>query len=505
MIKNNAQANNNNVHKASELNQSIASINPELQQRLQQLLTDLQLDDAPAGGALVVYQAGQCIAQASVGMARADLSWGADTLSLNFSTGKGILATLVHVLVSQQLLDYDRPIADYWPAFAAQGKKQITLRRVMSHQANLFSIQSIDVDNKAVLDWHRMLEKVAAMPITAPEQSELYDSAYSALIYGWVLGGVIEAVTDMPLADALRHYLTEPLGIADSCYFGVPENKVNDVAHLVKYFETAEQVAQQEGDLETNQESSQQGVQEQSQARPRRSKPVLRADSANTLHMYTSLPSYACWQKKALTKKVSANDSKDGSTNNSTNESAQADELPSLDTAKINRLYFNNSQLNLKNYKSALILANKQPIDYYDKQTLKAVIPAANGVASVQALAIIYAMLANGGKWQGQTLIDEATFKQLSTPQVTGMDAVMPAEMNWRLGYHRRFSICDSETTNDRGQGFGHMGYNGSVAWCDPERQLSFAFIHNFDVTMLNDIRQFALTEAVLGLIDAEI
>ena len=496
MIKNNAQANNNNVYQASELNQSIASINPEIQQRLQQLLTDLQLDDAPAGGALVVYQAGQCIAQASVGMARADLSWSPDTLSLNFSTGKGILATLVHVLVSQQLLDYDRPIADYWPAFAAQGKEQITLRRVMSHQANLFSIQSIDVNNEAVLDWRRMLEKVAAMPITAPEQSELYESAYSALVYGWVLGGVIEAVTDMPLADALRHYLTEPLGIADSCYFGVPENKVNDVAHLVKYFQKAEQ----EGDLETNQESSQQSVQAQPQTRPRRSKPVLRADSANTLHTYTSLPSYACWQKRALTNQASASDGKNGSIN----ESTTVDELPSLDTAKINRLYFNNSQLNLKNYKSALMLANKQPIDYYDKRTLQAVIPAANGVASAQALATIYAMLANGGTWQGQTLIDEQTFQQLSTPQVTGMDAVMPAKMNWRLGYHRRFSLCDSEASNDRAQGFGHMGYNGSVAWCDPTRQLSLAFIHNFDVTMLNDVRQFALTEAVLDLVDAD-
>ena len=88
----------------------------------------------------------------------------------------------------------------------------------------------------------------------------------------------------------------------------------------------------------------------------------------------------------------------------------------------------------------------------------------------------------------------------------------MPAHMAWRLGYHRRFSICHSKgldkSTNDAAesmeQSFGHMGYNGSVAWCDPTRQLSFAFIHNFDVTMLNDIRQFALTEAVLELIDAE-
>ena len=49
------------------------------------------------------------------------------------------------------------------------------------------------------------------------------------------------------------------------------------------------------------------------------------------------------------------------------------------------------------------------------------------------------------------------------------------------------------------------MGYNGSVAWCDPVRQLSFAFVHNFDTTMLNDVRQFALTEAVLNLVDSEL
>ena len=73
---------------------------------------------------------------------------------------------------------------------------------------------------------------------------------------------------------------------------------------------------------------------------------------------------------------------------------------PALTTAGISRLYFDTSHLNLKNYKSALIPAGKQPIDYYQRQTLQAVIPAANGVASAQALATIYAMLANGGVWQ---------------------------------------------------------------------------------------------------------
>ena len=487
--------NNESISTATQQNANVGTYTDNhIQRRLQQLLTDLQLDDAPAGGALVVYQAGKCIAQASVGLARADLSWNTDTLSLNFSTGKGILATLVHVLVSQKKLDYDLPIAHYWSAFGVQNKEKITLRSVMSHQADLFSIQSIDLDNETVLDWNMMLEKIAAMPVTAPEQAELYDSAYSALVYGWVLGGVIEAVTAMPLAQALRHYLTEPLGIANSCYFGVPENQVDKVARLVKNFESVEEVS------ENAQESS------QPQPRSRRHKPVLKPDSVDTLQTYSDLPSYACWQQQAANQYAIQSVTADS-------EEQIGKVLPTLDTAQINLLYFDNSQLNLKNYKAALLLASKEPIDYYHPQTLQATIPAANGVASAHALATIYAMLANGGMWQGKTLIDEATFKQLSTPQVTGMDAVMPAHMDWRLGYHRRFSICNSDNfevnTHDTKfhapQSFGHMGYNGSVAWCDPEQQLSFAFVHNFDVTMLNDIRQFALTEAVLDLINTEI
>lgn len=439
----------------------------DFQQCLQQLLSDLKLDDAPAGGAVVVYQGGECIAQASMGLARADLSWSPDTLSLNFSTGKGVLATLVHVLVSQQLLAYDEPIASYWPAFAAQHKDDITLRSVMSHQANLFSIQSIDADSEELLDWNLMLSKIAAMSVTSPEDAELYDSAYSALVYGWVLGGVIEAVTEMSLAEALRRYLTEPLGIADSCYFGVPVNKVEQVAMLAKNF------------AGSNEDSSQLGN--------RRHKPTIKADSPETLHTYANLPSYGCWQQQALENKKTAH----------TDQGEEKNNLPTLDTAGINRLYFNTSQLNLRNYKAALIPANKQPIDYYQSETLQAAIPAANGVASAQALATIYAMLANGGQWQGRTLIDSATFEALAKPQVTGLDAVMPANMDWRLGYHRLFSIC-----TDNKASFGHMGYNGSVAWCDPARQLSFAFIHNFDTTMLNDVRQFALTEAVFSLLN---
>lgn len=483
MIDSNSATNDKYNHKINN------DIDIKIQNSLQQILTDLQLDDAPAGGSLVVYQAGKCIAQACVGMAQPELPWQPDTLSLNFSTGKGVLVTLVHVLVSQSLLGYDSSIANYWPAFAANGKENITLREVMSHQADLFAITTIDADSEELLDWDKMVVKVAAMPTAEPDGGSAhfssknindkhikgrYISAYSALVYGWVLGGLIEQVTDMSLASALRRYLTEPLGIADSCYFGIPADKVNQVAKLVKDFRL-------EAENSDNLNSS--------QKRSKRQKPVLKADSEQTLAVYANLPSYRCWQQLTTDQKLAPANTK-------------------LTATQINRLYFDHSKLNLNNYKDALIPSNKQSIDYYSHEALQAVIPAANGVASAQALATIYAMLANSGQWQGQTLIDSTTFAQLSTVQVSGMDAVMPTNMEWRLGYHRLLQLCEEPTQNDvtntREQGFGHMGYNGSVAWCDPARQLSFAFVHNFDVTMLNDIRQFALTEALLTMVETE-
>ena len=42
--------------------------------------------------------------------------------------------------------------------------------------------------------------------------------------------------------------------------------------------------------------------------------------------------------------------------------------------------------------------------------------------------------------------------------------------MHWRLGYHRGFAI-GANTRN----AFGHYGFGGSGALCDPNRQLAVA------------------------------
>ncbi|HEV7226811.1 serine hydrolase domain-containing protein [Brevundimonas sp.] len=61
----------------------------------------------------------------------------AQTLAPVFSTGKAVMATLIATCVERGLLDYDRPVAAYWPEFGQAGKQDVTAAQLMSHQAGL--------------------------------------------------------------------------------------------------------------------------------------------------------------------------------------------------------------------------------------------------------------------------------------------------------------------------------------------------------------------------------
>src|SRR3546814_964567 len=56
-----------------------------------------------------------------------------DTLFNVFSVTKAVASTAVHVQAEKGLLDYDRPIADYWPEFGRNGKDDVTVRDALNH------------------------------------------------------------------------------------------------------------------------------------------------------------------------------------------------------------------------------------------------------------------------------------------------------------------------------------------------------------------------------------
>jgi len=97
-----------------------------LQKNIQKLI-ELSVNEGRERGVQVaVYRQGQRIVDAWAGIAHAGSgrSVDGDTLFPVFSMTKGIAATLLHLLAEQGKLQYDQPIADFWPEFAANGKEK---------------------------------------------------------------------------------------------------------------------------------------------------------------------------------------------------------------------------------------------------------------------------------------------------------------------------------------------------------------------------------------------
>ena len=97
------------------------------------------------GGALAVYLDGQPVVDVWTGWAdrRGRVPWSADTAPMVFSATKGVTSTVIHRLADRGLIDYEAPLAEYWPEFGANGKAEITVRDVMRHRAGLSLLRGV--------------------------------------------------------------------------------------------------------------------------------------------------------------------------------------------------------------------------------------------------------------------------------------------------------------------------------------------------------------------------
>jgi len=169
------------------------------------------------GGALAVYLDGEPVVDVWTGWSdrRGRVPWSADTATMVFSATKGMASTVIHRLADRGMIDYDAPVAEYWPGFGANGKAAITVRQVMRHRAGLSHLNGASKED--LLDHVRMEERLAA----APPGSLLDKPAYHALTYGWLMSGLARAVTGKGMRELFREELALPLH-TDGLHLGRP-------------------------------------------------------------------------------------------------------------------------------------------------------------------------------------------------------------------------------------------------------------------------------------------
>src|SRR6201993_1627308 len=169
------------------------------------------------GGALAVYIDGQPAVDVWKGWADrgGQLPWSADTAPMVFSASKGMAATVIHRLADRGLIDYEAPVAEYWPEFAANGKAGLTVREVMRHHAGLSGLRGATKED--LLDHVVMEDRLAA----ASPGRLLGKSPYHALPFGWLMAGLAGAVPGKGMRALIREELAEPLD-TDGMHLGRP-------------------------------------------------------------------------------------------------------------------------------------------------------------------------------------------------------------------------------------------------------------------------------------------
>jgi len=355
-------------------------------------------DNGRSGAAVAVYHQGHCVVDVWGGCRdREGNPWQEDTLSLSFSTTKGVASTLLHVLADQGLIDYHKPVSYYWPEFAQSGKGDITVLHLLCHQAGLYDIRGMIDDATRITDWEYMTDTLAAAaPVHRPGEAH----GYHGITYGWLVGELIQRVTGKSFADVLKSELAEPLGL-DGLYVGLPEDQFYRRAYLPNF--------------------------------PRSHRPPAEANARK--------------RPTSLQNRLQANLIRG------------AIQMIGVDPDDFTR---------------GLAPHGMARFSFNDDSVVKACIPAANGMFTARSLARLYAVMANDGELDGVKLMSPQRVREISQIQSRKVDRVVPIPMHWRLGYHRVF------TTGPRTpHAFGHFGFQGSGAWCDPTRHLAVGFIVN--------------------------
>ncbi|MGZ8690900.1 MAG: serine hydrolase domain-containing protein, partial [Aeromicrobium sp.] len=188
-----------------------------------------QLRKGNGGAAVAVYHHGKAVVDLRGGSRNDEEDpWLEDTLAMCFSTTKGVTSTAVHVLASRGLIDYDAPVARYWPEFAQNGKEDTTVADVLTHSAGLHRMRTLVDTAHRMLDWEHMTDALAkARPVYEPGT----ESGYHGLTYGWLAGELVRRVDGRTLARFVDEEIAQPLGL-DGLYIGCPESERHRVATL---------------------------------------------------------------------------------------------------------------------------------------------------------------------------------------------------------------------------------------------------------------------------------
>jgi CubicO group peptidase (beta-lactamase class C family) len=135
--------------------------------------------------------------------------WQRDNIVNVWSTTKGLTAICAHRLAGEGRLDFDAPVAKYWPEFAAGGKAAVPVSYLLNHKAGLAAIRA-PLRNEDLFSWEVVTRELARQePWWTPGTKH----GYHAITFGWLVGEVVRRISGKSLGTYFRDEIAGPLGM----------------------------------------------------------------------------------------------------------------------------------------------------------------------------------------------------------------------------------------------------------------------------------------------------
>jgi CubicO group peptidase (beta-lactamase class C family) len=197
--------------------------------RLQELITRHLAEGRYPGAQIALARDGKLALFRTFGDARLDparVPAREDSLWLLYSNTKVITASALWVLAEQGALRFTDRVAEHVPGFEANGKGDITILQLLSHQGGF---PNADVPKAAWEDHELLRRAVSGFTLEWTPGSRVY---YHGRAAHWVAAVLIEALTKTDYRAFIREQVIEPLGLGDELFVGLPDARHGRAADM---------------------------------------------------------------------------------------------------------------------------------------------------------------------------------------------------------------------------------------------------------------------------------
>jgi CubicO group peptidase (beta-lactamase class C family) len=143
--------------------------------------------------------------------------WQEDSIVNVWSTTKTMSFLCALILADRGELDFDAPVAKYWPEFSQNGKDGVLVWHIMNHAAGLSGLDK-PLAPGDIYNWEKMTKLLAQQtPWWEPGSA----TGYHALTQGYLIGEVVRRITGKSIGQFFREEVAQPLDADFS--IGVPD------------------------------------------------------------------------------------------------------------------------------------------------------------------------------------------------------------------------------------------------------------------------------------------